>query len=55
MKKTRSDWRKKGIGYLFEELEKLGHRFSNEEKAWPRAARLKKEQLLNMIFEEKDI
>ena len=52
---TRTDWRKKGIGYLFNKLEELGYRFTNKQKAGNREVRLKKEQLLEMIYEEKGI
>ena len=53
---TRTDWRKKGVGYLWNELEALGYRFTNKQKAGKRGGeRLTKEKLLEMIFAEKGI
>ena len=45
-----------GIGYLWDQLEALGHRFTNKQKAGKRGVeRLTKEKLLEMIFTEKGI
>ena len=52
---TRTDWRKMGIGYLWDQLEALGYRFTNKQKAGKRGERFTKEKLLEMIFTEKGI